>query len=129
MAWPKRTLPRKEDEASADARAVVDAAWALQIGEFDLFRLAHRQWYGTEAEERALERRFAHYMFHESVPPWVRQYCRAVLERQREGRLDRRDFGADSVRRRIPAETYSRRFIGITMVVMFLAYLAFVLLD
>ena len=129
MAWWKEREPQRDDEAKADARDVADAAWALQIGEFDLFRLAHRRWYGEEAEEKALERLFAGYMFHQRVPPWVRQYCRLVLERRRDGRLDRRDFGAETVRRRVPAETYSRKFIGITMVVMFLAYVLFVLLG
>jgi len=129
MAWPKQTAPHKDDEATADARDVVDAALALQVGEFDLFRLAYRRWHGEEAEEKALERLFAGYMFHQRVPPWVRQYCRAVLQSQAEGRLHRAAFGAETVRRRVPAEILPRRFIGVTMVVMFLAYILFVLLG
>ncbi|MDH3474938.1 MAG: hypothetical protein OEM59_14745 [Rhodospirillales bacterium] len=129
MTWWKRPPTRRAAELSEDARAVVEAAWALKIGEFDLFRLAHRRWYGAEADEKDLEARFARYMFQQSVPPWVRQFCREVLSRRQAGTLDRRAFGADTVRRREPAETYRREFIAAAMVVMFLAYVFFVLLG
>lgn len=81
-----------------DARLVLDAAEALGVREFDLFRLAYRHWYGREADEKRLERYFAPYMFHQVAPPWVRHMCREVLARAAEGRLDANAFGAGTVR-------------------------------
>lgn len=125
--WLERLFRPFAPRVGEDARDVVDAAWALRISEFSLFRLAYRRWYGGEAEVKWLERVFAGYMFRQQVPPWVRQFCREVLAQAAAGGLERRAFGADTVPRREPAEIYPRRFIAVTMVVMVLAYLVFVL--
>ena len=118
-----RLTHRLELPGQADAQAVVEAAWHLRIGEFDLFRLAYRRWYGAEPRLDWLERVFARYMFHRRVPPWVRQFCRDVLERAGARALDRRDFGADMVPRREPLVDYPTRFIAAAMIAMLLLYL------
>ena len=64
------------NRGSIDGRAVIDAAQALRIREYDLFRAAFRRWWGREADTKALERVFVAYMFHQVVPPWVRHFCR-----------------------------------------------------
>lgn len=110
---------------SEDLSGVVDAAYILRISEFDLFRLAHRRWYGSDAETKWLERVFARYMFQQEVPVWVRQFCREVLARKAAGTFDRRDFGAETVPRREPVVEYPRKFIAVTMVAMFLAYMIY----
>lgn len=124
--WLQRIFGSFTPHVTEDVRGVVDAAWALRVSEFNLFRLAYRRWYGGEPDIKWLEQIFAGYMFRQQVPPWVRQFCREVLARASAGALDRRAFGADTVPRREPAEIYPRRFIAITMVVMVLAYLVFV---
>jgi len=75
-------------EVARDCGVVTGAATALGVTEFDFFRFAYRRWFGREAEEKALERTFAAYMFHETVPPWARHAAREVLRREREGTLD-----------------------------------------
>lgn len=79
---------------TGDCRTVIGAAAALGVAEYDFFRFAHRRWFGREAEEKALERTFAAYMFQETVPPWVRHAAREVLRRERDGTLDAGALGA-----------------------------------
>ncbi len=65
--------------ATAGTGPVPEAAAALDVGEFDLFALAHRWWFGRGLDRHALERVFAAYMFAGAVPPWARHYAREVL--------------------------------------------------
>jgi hypothetical protein len=102
---------------------VLDAAFLLRIGEFDLFRLAFRRWFGREADEKALEKVFVNYLFARKVPPWVRHFCRQVVADAQAGRLDCDAFGARAVRRREPLVDYPARFVALVMVGLFLAYL------
>ncbi len=73
---------------------VMDAAAALGIREYDFFDLAFRRWFGRRAETRFLERVFADYMFHRTVPPWVRSLGREVLSRMEAGTLSKAALGA-----------------------------------
>lgn len=82
-----------EDEIAPDERDVLTASAILSITEFHLFELAYEHWFGEKAGEKGIERYYVPYMFRSVVPPWVRQYCRDVLARDREGRLNPRDFG------------------------------------
>ena len=105
-----------------DVRMVIDAAAYLRIGEFDLFRLAWRRWSGQDADEKALERTFVAYMFHHVVPGWARQFARDVLVRVREGRLDRREFGADRVKLREPIGRANPAYVWVTAAVFFVFF-------
>ena len=62
MMWPP---------APSDCGAVVTAAEALGIGEYDFFRLGFRRWSGHEPDGKALERTFAAYY----VPPAGAALC------------------------------------------------------
>ena len=52
----------------------------LRITEFELFQRAHHEWFGHAAEEKALDRVYVAYMFNQTVPPWVRHFCRRFLD-------------------------------------------------
>ena len=84
-----------------DAHAVAATKAVLGIGEFELFRLAHRWFLGSEADEKALERVFMAFLFGGAAPMWVRQYCRAVRDAAAEDALDPRRFGLERLPRRI----------------------------
>ena len=117
-------LTRQHQDTPPDVQAVLDAAWALRVGEFDLFRLAYRRWFGRSEEEKDLERIFVRYMFHQRVPPWVRHFCRQVLDEAAAGTLERQRFGAEAVRRREALVSFPRSWIGLSMAFALLAYLA-----
>ncbi len=108
---------------SADGRAVMDAAQALRIREFDLFRAAFRQWWGREADTKALERVFVAYMFHQVVPPWVRHFCRQVVEMQRRGRLDPEALGVAGFQRTEKPPPLGGLYVALISVVALVLYL------
>jgi hypothetical protein len=108
---------------SEDVRQVLDAAAILHLREYDLFRLAWWRWFGRDADDKTLERRFVAYMFHQVVPLWVRQFCREVLTQEREHRLDPRAFGVDRVARRQPPAMPGRTAVLVAFAVAMLLYI------
>lgn len=66
---------------SADERAqVASACEILQVHEFRLFEIAHRRWFGCEADVKALERVFVAWLYGARAPAWVRHTVRLVLD-------------------------------------------------
>ena len=109
--------------APPDCGAVVKAAEALGIREYDFFRLAFRRWNGREAEEKEFERTFVAYMFHQIVPAWVRHFSREVLQLQETGTLDPRAFGIDGFQRRQPLPRlggFSWRLVAVAILLVLL---------
>jgi hypothetical protein len=82
-----------EDEIPPDELEVLRVSSILQITEFHLFELAYHRWFGKNANEAHIEKHFTAYMFGRMVPPWVRQFCRDVLRRDRDGTLNPTEFG------------------------------------
>ena len=103
---------------------VHEAAEVLGIGEFELFRLAHRWWHDAEADDALMDQAFHGYLVREQVPPWVRHYCRRVLLLAAVGQLDPTDFGVQrrSVRRLGIAE---QRYASLVTLLAFVVYLLF----
>ncbi|MCH7932016.1 MAG: hypothetical protein IH906_07410 [Proteobacteria bacterium] len=66
---------------STDAAAIEKAAERLRVDEFELFRLAHRHWFGDDPGAKALEHVFVAYLFRGETPMWVRHFSRGVLRR------------------------------------------------
>ena len=116
-------IRHRDSSPPEDADLVIDAAAALRVREFDLFRLAYRRWYGREADEKRLERYFAPYMFHQIAPPWVRHMCREVLARAAEGRLDPHDFEADTVRRAQRPVPLGWLYVALTLAAALVAHI------
>lgn len=124
-AWTVQPLvTRFRDHVSPSVAHVPEAAEVLAIGEFELFRLAHRWWHEADCDDALLDRAFNEYLMHETVPPWVRHYCRRVLILAAVGQLDPADFGVDgpSVRRFSTAE---QRFGSAVTLLAFVVYLMF----
>ena len=71
MRRAERIFERLEPAGGDDTRRVMDAARALDIKEFDLFRLAWRHWHGDDSRPETIERAFGQYMLHDRVPPWA----------------------------------------------------------
>ena len=96
----------------------------LTIGEFQLFRLAHRWWYHAPCDESVLNREFGEYLVHGTVPPWVRHYCRRVLILAAVNQLDPADFGVEgrSTRRLTASE---QRFASLVTLLAFFVYWLF----
>ncbi|HJO72319.1 MAG: hypothetical protein QF450_08465 [Rhodospirillales bacterium] len=110
-------------KGAGDGRTVIDAAQALRIREYDLFRAAFRQWWGREADDKTLERVFVASMFHQVVPPWVRHFCRRVLEMRRQDRLDPVALGVAGFRRVERPPPLGRLYVALTSVAALILYL------
>ncbi|QPC41831.1 hypothetical protein HW532_03335 [Kaustia mangrovi] len=82
-----------EDTIPVDVMLVLKAASLLETGEFRVFEIAYRRWFGHAGEEKTIERYFVPYMFNDVVPQWVRHFARHVLELDRRHALDPRAFG------------------------------------
>ena len=85
----------RQNAPAPDARHVAAAACYLQVGEFRVFELAWEDWHGEKPNQKTVERHFVRYLFHQTVPIWVRHYVRKVLERAR-------DAGAAYLERNLP---------------------------
>ena len=81
-------LYQLDDLDNIQANLAAEAANRLDVGEFQLFQLAYRAWYGVEADPKVLEQEFLEYMLHDQVPPWVRQFARNIIKSDDSGRLD-----------------------------------------
>lgn len=114
--------PFFKTKPSRDVLEVMDAAALLGVREYDLFGLAWRRWSGRAADERALERKFVAYMFHQRVPPWVRHFCRDVLARQAAGTFDPRAFGVEGGVRRAHPLRLDLLYVAGTVAVALLIY-------
>lgn len=90
----ERPMPFDED-MRPDVQAVLNTSAMLEITEFEVFRLAYRDWFGRRPADATIEPFFTEYMFDDVVPGWVRHFTRRVAGLARQGALDPRSFGID----------------------------------
>jgi hypothetical protein len=95
MKLPKHDGRRffDEDKIPDDVWSVLTASSLLSVGEFRVFEIAYKEWYGESGEEKTIEKYFTPYMFKNVVPPWVRHFCKKVLKQEDEGTLVPEEFG------------------------------------
>jgi hypothetical protein len=115
---------RLDKEIPADVLAVANAAALLDITEFELFRLAHLDWFGRAVSDKTIEGYFIPYMFRGVVPFWVRNFTRLIVRLDGAGDLDRERLG---VPRRAWSRAMARRgtiyllLIALALVVLYVA--------
>jgi hypothetical protein len=83
--------PDQEELEFKERALVCSAANVLQVGEFQLLQLAHREWFDNDLPEALVARLFKDYMLRSEVPHWARHYARLVLMRDERGLLDPND--------------------------------------
>ena len=93
---------------------VAEASARLDLGEFDLFGQAYRWWFGRAPAAEQLERAFAAYMFHGTVPPWVRHYAREVLCANLTDATTRARLGLDRLPTPPPAPRHGKAIVTAT---------------
>ncbi len=94
-----------------DSRLVSDSASILRLREFDRFRAAWRSWFGRAPDDRAVERVFAAFMFHQRVPHWVRHFARRVIHDSEAGHLDPERLGVAHYPRQRPLADLGEGYI------------------
>jgi hypothetical protein len=110
--------------AALDVRHVSETAAVLGVSEFEIFRLAYRFWYQRELRAVVMDETFADYLHRQTVPSWVRDFCRRVLNLAAVGQLRPSDFGVDSTEvNRIAA--VGRLYTALITAFTFFVYLFF----
>lgn len=82
-----------DENMRPDVQAVLNTSALLEITEFEVFRIAYRDWFGRRVTDSTIEPFFTDYMFNDVVPAWVRHFTRLVAELAQEGQLDPKRFG------------------------------------
>lgn len=93
MARPDPPRFFDEHDIPDDVMLVLRAASLLETGEFTVFEIAYRQWFGETGDEKTIERHFVRYMFNDIVPAWVCHFARRVLDLDHRDALDPGVFG------------------------------------
>ncbi len=114
------------DFKANDAREVVNAATLLRVSEFEVFRLAYREWFGRLATNKEIDVTFARYLGQSAVPVWVRNFTRKINQLNDEGHLDAREFGIQPPPPSSPqmVAVGSIALVAIVTIVTLLIYLA-----
>lgn len=93
-------LSKFKDRRYFDEKSIPNDVWAvlrtasiLNVGEFRVFQIAYREWYGEDGDEQTIERFYTPYMFKEIVPLWVRHFCKRVQKWDEDGTLDPVELG------------------------------------
>ena len=94
-SWVKSVEGKQyfDEDLGRDSLDLLEAAAAMEIKEFTIFELAYREWYGRQPLAHVIEAHFTNYMFHRTIPAWVRSYSRQIVELHSQGRLNPRQFG------------------------------------
>jgi len=110
-------FPRPGDGPPDDVQQVMNAAEILRVREIDLFRLAWHSWHGARGEDRVIEAAFVAYMFHKTVPPWVRRFARDVIARSARGQLLPQPHGIVRRRPEPPVKWPGPVYVGLVMAI------------
>ena len=68
-------------------------AAVLQISEYELFRIAYRNWFNHPITENRLDFLFKEYLADGAVPYWVNDFTRKAHEKFKAGELNYKDYG------------------------------------
>lgn len=83
----------------ANPKTVVVVSNRLSITEYEVFRIAYRQWFGVDATDKDLKKVFIRYIFENQLPHWVRHFCIKVVRLHESGKLEVQEFTGQRDRR------------------------------
>ncbi|MDP7539418.1 MAG: hypothetical protein QF726_02980 [Alphaproteobacteria bacterium] len=84
-----------DPELPPDVATVLESASLLEVSEYRIFEMAYEAWFGRKVDNNAklLDRQFFAYLHRDSVPPWVRSFCRDLTRRGRAPGFDPARYG------------------------------------
>lgn len=82
-----------DEDIDPDLWDLLQTSSLLEIKEFDVFKLAYKEWFGHLPKAHVSEAHFANYMFNQQIPVWVRRYTRKVIELHERDALNPRELG------------------------------------
>ncbi len=108
-----------------EAKLIGFAAGVLQISEYELFRIAYRNWFNHQVSDNRLDSLFKDYLTSGEAPYWVHDFSRKVHEKFKAGELDYKDYGI--VRRVCDRRTRIKGWIIIFFLIMLLVLYSFLI--
>jgi len=104
-----------------EAKLIGFAAGVLQISEYELFRIAYRNWFNHQLSDTRLDSLFINYLTYGDAPYWVNDFSRKVHEKFKAGELDYKEYGI--VRRVCDGRTKIKGWIIIiSLIILMLLY-------
>ncbi len=82
-----------DEDIDPDLWDLLQTSSLLEIKEYDVFKLAYKEWFGHLPKPQVSEAHFANYMFNQKIPVWVRRYTRKVIELHERDALNPRELG------------------------------------
>ncbi len=115
-----------DEDIDPDLWDLLQASSLLEIKEYDVFKLAYKEWFGCKPQPHVAEAHFANYMFNQQIPVWVRRYARKVVELNERGDLNPRDLGVyqplPSKKLKRVGKVYTAVLLAVLLYLTFLAY-------
>jgi hypothetical protein len=108
-----------------EAKLIGFAAGVLQISEYELFRIAYRDWFNHPVSDTRLDLLFKNYLASGDAPYWVHDFSRKVHEKFKAGELDYKEYGI--VRRVCDRRTRIKGWIIVFSLIMLLALYSFLI--
>ena len=108
-----------------EAKLIGFAASALQISEYELFRLAYQNWHDHPISDNRLDALFKDYLARGAAPYWVNDFARKAHDKFKAGTLNYKDYG---IKRRVcDRRTKITGWIIITFLVILLSIYSFLI--
>ena len=98
-------------------------AGALQISEYEIFRIAYKNWFNHEITEKRLDYLFKNYLNTSQAPFWVNDFVRKAHEKFKAGELNYKDYGIK--RRHCDLRTKITGWIIITSLLILLSIFSY----
>ncbi len=115
-----------DEDIDPDLWDLLQTSSLLEIKEFDVFKLAYKEWFGHFPQPHVSEAHFANYMFNQQIPVWVRRYARKVIELHKQDALNPRELGVyqplPSRRLKRIGKIYTVMLLAVMLYLTFLAY-------
>ena len=103
-----------------EAKLIGFAAGVLQISEYELFRIAYRNWFNHQLSDNRLDSLFKNYLASGDAPYWVHDFSRKIHEKFKACELDYKEYGI--VRRVCDRRTRIKGWIIILSLLMMLIF-------
>jgi hypothetical protein len=122
---PSVSACRLDILVDSEAKLIGFAASVLQISEYELFRIAHQNWFNRPISESRLDYLFKDYLASNDVPFWVNDFARKVHVKFKTGELNYKDYG---IKRRVcDRRTKIKGWIIIIFLIILLSIYSYVI--
>ena len=78
-----------------EVEAIQFVAQFLEVSEYEVFQLAHKDWYGKRMIDTTMNYRFENYMEDAVVPFWVWNFVKGVIEKYEKDQVNPSDYGIE----------------------------------